>query len=206
MSSRIGLYGGTFNPIHFGHLISARSIAEQIALDRVVLIPSASPPHKGHDIAPAEHRLEMARLAVESDPLFEVSDIELTRAGPSYTFDTVTTFRQHVAAETVLFWIIGADSLPELATWSRVRQLVGIVEIVTAARPGWECPDLTALRHAIGDDAVERLLRNRVSTPQIGISATEIRDRIRAGRSIRYFTPCSVCEFIRKRDLYGPAV
>ncbi len=201
----IGLYGGSFNPIHFGHLISARSVAEQLGLSKIVLIPSASPPHKrAEDLAPAADRLEMARLAVAGDPLFEVDDLELRRTGPSYTFDTVTEYRARVGPNTRLCWLIGADSLPELATWSRIARLVEAVEIVTAARPGWRRSDdeLKALRAAIGDNAVGKLLRSCLVTPEIGISASEIRDRIRSGKSVRYLLPRAVAEYISGRRLY----
>ncbi len=204
----IGLYGGSFNPIHFGHLISARSVAEQLGLSKIVLIPSASPPHKRtEDLAPAADRLEMARLAVAGDPLFEVDDLELRRTGPSYTFDTVTEFRARVGADTRLCWLIGADSLPELATWSRIARLVEAVEIVTAARPGWRRTDdeLKPLRVAIGDNAVGKLLRSCLLTPEIGISASEIRDRISAGKSVRYLIPDEVVEYIASRRLYQAA-
>jgi len=202
----ICLYGGSFNPIHFGHLISARSVAEQLGLSKVVVIPSASPPHKQRveDLAPAADRLAMARLAVEGDPLFDVDDLELRRTGPSYTFDTVTEYRQRVGAGTQLCWLIGADSLPELATWSRIAKLVEAVEIVTAERPGWRSPaaDLSGLRSAIGSAAVEKLLSRCLTTPEIGISASEIRGRIRTGRSVRYLIPERVEAYIRSRRLY----
>lgn len=201
----IGLYGGSFNPIHFGHLISARSVAEQLGLSKIVLIPSASPPHKrAEDLAPAADRLEMARLAVAGDPLFEVDDLELRRTGPSYTFDTVTEYRARVGPNTRLCWLIGADSLPELATWSRIARLVEAVEIVTAARPGWRRSDdeLKALRAAIGDNAVGKLLRSCLVTPEIGISASEIRDRLRSGKCVRYLLPRAVAEYISDRRLY----
>jgi len=204
----IGLYGGSFNPIHFGHLISARSVAEQLGLAKIVLIPSASPPHKRtEDLAPAADRLEMARLAVASDLLFEVDDLELRRTGPSYTFDTVTEYRARVGADTRLCWLIGADSLPELATWSRIARLVEAVEIVTAARPGWHRTDdeLRALRAAIGDNAVGKLLRSCLVTPEIEISASEIRARIRTGKPVRYLVPGAVAEYIDRQRLYKTA-
>jgi nicotinate-nucleotide adenylyltransferase len=199
------LFGGSFNPIHFGHLISARSVAEQLGLDKIVLIPSAAPPHKsGQDLAPADDRLAMARLAVEGDPLFEVDDLELRRTGPSYTFDTVMEYRRRVGPLTRLCWLIGADTLPELATWSRVGKLVEAVEIVTATRPGWRQTDadLSALRAVVGQAAVAKLLSNCLTTPEIGISASEIRSRVRAGRSVRYLLPAGVEAYLRERRVY----
>lgn len=206
MTGRVGLYGGSFNPIHFGHLISARSVAEQLGLERVVLIPSASPPHKQRaDLAPATDRLDMTRIAVDGDGLFDVSDIELQRTGPSYTFDTVMEMRERLKMGPEIVWIIGADSLPELATWSRIGKLVEAAKIVTATRPGWERGrvELSALRMTIGNAAVERLLANCLETPAVGISASEIRSRARGGLSIRYLVPLAVESYIHKHGLYS---
>ena len=203
MSERIGLYGGSFDPIHFGHLIPARSIAERLALSRVVLIPSARPPHKhSGTVADVRDRLAMATLAVQGDPLFQVSDVELHREGPSYTFDTVQQFRAmlHPAAE--LFWIIGADSLPELPTWYRISELVAAVTIVTVARPGWEGGELPALTVAVGPQLAEELLENCYETPEIDISSTDIWQRVGEARSIRYLTPDAVVSYIESHQLY----
>lgn len=203
MAQRIGLYGGSFDPIHFGHLISARSLAEQLSLNRVVLIPAMLPPHKQtSELTDARHRLEMARLAVQGDPLFEVSDAELHRAGPSYTFDTVTQFRQQLGPQVELFWFIGADSLPELPSWYRVAELVKVVRIVTAARPGWTRPDPAQLNVAIGSASARQLLEDCLETPRIDISATEIRARVRSGLSIRYLVPERVASYIASQRLY----
>jgi nicotinate-nucleotide adenylyltransferase len=200
---RIGLYGGSFDPIHFGHLICAQSIAEQINLTRVVLILSPRPPHKtGRRLTDAEHRLAMARLAVEGDPLFEVSEIELHRAGPSFTIDTVGAFRAQVGTEAELFWIIGADSLPELPTWRRVSELVRAVHIVTAKRPGSRSADSAALAAAVGQAQARALLDHCIETPEIGISSTDIRKRVAIGQSIRYMVPEAVGSYIKQKSLY----
>ncbi|HPF39922.1 MAG TPA: nicotinate-nucleotide adenylyltransferase [Phycisphaerae bacterium] len=201
--ARIGLYGGTFDPIHHGHLISARSLAEQLDLERVYLIPAARPPHKPNGAMTSfEDRFEMARLAVDGDTLFEVSDIEARREGPSYTIDTVDRARVAFGASAELFWFIGGDSLPELPTWRRVRELVERVTIVTATRPGWRPPTQDHLAAAVGPEAAGRLLSNCVGTPSIGISATEIRARRATGRSVRYLTPPAVVGYIEGRRLY----
>ncbi|MCB9853639.1 MAG: nicotinate (nicotinamide) nucleotide adenylyltransferase [Phycisphaerales bacterium] len=201
--ARIGLYGGTFDPIHHGHLISARSLAEQLDLERVYLIPAARPPHKPNNVmTPVEDRLEMARRAVAGDSLFEVSDIEARRDGPSYTIDTVQRARESFGKDAELFWFIGGDSLPELPGWHRVRELVERVTIVTATRTGWRHPTASRLAEAVGDEAARRLLSNCVATPSIGISATEIRRRRSEGRSVRYLTPQVVVEYIEAHGLY----
>jgi nicotinate-nucleotide adenylyltransferase len=203
MVDRIGLYGGSFDPIHFGHLISARSIAEQIDLSRVVLVLSPRPPHKtGAQLTDAAHRLAMARLAVQGDSLFEVSDIELHRAGPSFTIDTVNAFRSQLGDAAELFWIIGADSLPELPTWRRVAELVQAAQIVTAKRPGARLPDPSTLERAVGATSAKALLDYYLDTPEIHISSTDIRRRIAAGRSIRYLLPDTVASYISAHGLY----
>ena len=204
MSQRIGLYGGSFDPIHFGHLISARSIAEQLSLERIVLIPSARPPHKrGVVLCDARHRLAMARLAVAGDPLFEVSDVEMHREGPSYTIDTVGEFRSRLGQEAELFWIIGADSLPELPTWHRIAELVARVQIVTATRPGWNPPAIESLAAVVGAVRARGLFDYCVSTPSVEISSTQIRERVATARSIRYLTPDKVTSYISANGLYG---
>jgi len=203
MTQRLGLYGGSFDPIHFGHLVSARAIAEHFNIQRIILIPAARPPHKtGPSVTPVEHRLTMARLAVEGDPLFEVSDAETLRSGPSYTIDTVDYFRVQCGPAVELFWIIGADTLPELAQWHRVAELLSRVRIVSAARPGWRTPDLANLRSKVGDDPVDRLLRDCCPTPEIDISATDIRHRVQSNRSVRYFVPDHVIAYITAHSLY----
>ncbi len=206
MSKRIGLYGGSFDPIHVGHLISARSVAEALSFSTVILIPSARPPHKeGAAMTSAEHRLAMVRLAIEGDPLFEASDVELGRAGPSYTLDTVAEFHRRFGDTAELFWIIGADSLPELPTWHRIDELVKRVTIVTAARPGSVKPAVADLADAVGEEAARALLSDRCPTPEIDISATRIRARVAAGDSVRYLTPEAVASYIQRHGLYGAA-
>lgn len=206
MSDRIGLYGGSFDPIHFGHLISARSIAEQLDLSRVILIPSLRPPHKqGGPMTDARHRLAMAKLAVEGDSLFDVSDVEFHRKGPSYTFDTVTQFRERLGPSVELYWIIGADSLPELPAWYRIAELVASARIATATRPGWTAPDVSVLERAVGPENAKMLLAHCCETPAIDISATDIRSRVASGQPIRYLTPEAVTSYIKAQNLYKQA-
>lgn len=197
------LFGGSFNPIHHGHLIVARAVAERLGVSRTVFVPSAQPPHKrGAGLASAADRLEMARLAVQGEAGFEVSDVEILRSGPSYTFLTVSDYRRALGADGPLFWIIGADTLPELHTWYRIRELVELCRIVTAARPGYEEPDLSSLAQVLSGEQVARLREGILSTPRIDISATGIRQRVREGRSIRYLVPDSVREYIQRGGLY----
>lgn len=198
------LFGGSFDPIHHGHLIVARSVAEQLGVARVVLIPSARPPHKQHvALAPAGQRLAMCRLAVAGDGLFEVSDWELGQHGLNYTLHTVRHFRGVRGPDEALYWLIGLDSLVDLPTWFRVGELADACTLVTAARPGVPCPDLSAALGAqLTAEQIERIGRHILPTPLIEISATEIRARARAGRSIRYLTPEAVANYIAARGLY----
>ena len=203
MAQRVGLYGGSFNPIHHGHLIIARAVAERLRLDRVILLPSARPPHKGdRKLLDAPHRAAMVKLAIEGEPLFEFSDFDLTREGPSYTIDTVTHFGELLGADVELHWIIGADSLSELTAWHRVHDLVDACRIITAARPGWDAIDWSPLRAILTDAQVAALQGGVLSTPQIDISSTDIRRRVREGRSIRYLVPDPVRSYIETNDLY----
>lgn len=203
MAELITLFGGSFNPIHNGHLIVARSVLETLGASKLVFIPSANPPHKmGSDLAAADDRLEMVRLAIAGETGFDLSDCELKRNGPSYTFDTVTHFRRTLGGNVQLAWLIGADSLPELASWYRISELVETCRIVTAARPGWEQPDLGVLRPRLTDEQIRRLQADILTTPRIDISATDIRRRIRDGRSIRYLVPEAVSAYIQGKSLY----
>jgi nicotinate-nucleotide adenylyltransferase len=189
-------FGGSFNPVHHGHLLCARAAAEARGFERVVLVPSALPPHKleATGLAPAADRLEMCRRAVEGDSFFEVSNIEVTRAGPSYTIDTARELRGrgwgHVS------WLIGADMVPILPKWHRPMDLLREVEFVVMSRPGWTM-DWAAL-----PEPFRHLRDHVVETPLVDISATMVRDRVRAGQSIRYLTPDAVCGYVEARGLY----
>lgn len=206
MASGIALFGGTFDPIHHGHLIAARAVLEQIGFERVVFIPAPKPPHKvGRELTDASHRLHMARLAIEGENCFDVSDVEIRRSGLSYTVLTVESFRQMVGPGVPLAWIIGRDSLPELHTWYRIGELIESCRIVTAVRPGYDAPDLRPLRQTLSPEQLDRLSRDVLATPAIDISATDIRRRVREGRSIRYLVPEAVRDHIHRHGLYAQA-
>lgn len=203
MNQRIALFGGSFNPIHAGHLIIARSVGEQLRLDRIIFLPSVSPPHKtAAALVDPGHRAAMVELAIADEPLFEFSDYDLTCHGPSYTVETVAHFREELGLDVLLHWIIGADSLAELAGWYRVRALVDSCRIVTAARPGWEHIDFDMVRTRLSEEHIASLRAGLVETPRIDISGTDIRRRVRAGRSIRYLVPESVRQYIIEHQLY----
>ncbi len=201
--ARIVLFGGSFNPIHLGHLIVSRCAAEALSVDRVILIPGASPPHKGHALlAPAADRLELCRLAVHDDPLFEVSDWETRQAGPNYTLHTVEHFRDARARGAKLYWLIGMDSLAELSSWYRVGALASLCTLVTVGRPGFRRPDYSSLTGLMSTEQIQELEEHVLDTPLIDISASDIRARVRAGLSIRYLVPDAVRAAIEARGLY----
>lgn len=187
--------GGSFNPIHYGHLRCAAAVAETCGFDRVVLIPSSQPPHKqSADLAPADDRLAMCRLVAERDPLFEVNDLELRRSGPSYTFDTVKQLQ--AAGWGRVSWMIGADMLLYLPKWYRAEELLEEVDFLVVARPGWVI-DWSGL-----PTAFQKLSQRVVEAPLVEISATDIRRRVRAGESIEKLTPPAVVQYITHRGLY----
>lgn len=199
---RLLLFGGSFDPLHHGHLIVSRHVAEQLDVDTVVLIPSPSPPHKQTQVlTPARDRLAMCRLAVAGDPQFRVSDWELTQAGPSYTLHTVKHF-QNECDGAELCWLIGMDSLLELGTWYRATELVEECRIVTAARPGFAVRDRSVLEPPFSPTQVDRLLADVVEGPHIDISARDVRARRARGASIRYLVPDAILQYIDDRDLY----
>lgn len=202
---RIGLFGGSFNPIHFGHLITAQAAAEQLGLDRLIFVPSAQPPHKPAtgQLAPAEHRLQMVRLAVEGTPLFDASDVELKRSGPSYTIDTIAEFRRELGLDVLLHLLIGADSLADLCLWHRAGELVDACRIITMARTGWPVDRvLPRLAEKLSEEQVARLAGGVLTTPIIEISATQIRHRIGAGKGVRFMLPGVVLHYIDQHGLY----
>ena len=195
--------GGSFNPVHVGHLAVARHAAEATGHGRVRLVVAGSPPHKPGDpaVIDAAHRVEMCRLAVAGDPLFLVDDREVRRAGPSYTADTAA----ELAAETGRppSWLIGADLLAGLPRWHRADELLAVpprlVRFVVMNRPGHDI-DWPAL-----PEIVRHLAANVVNVPQLHVSATHLRGRVAAGRSVRYLVPDPACDYITRHNLYATA-
>ncbi|MBN2376598.1 MAG: nicotinate-nucleotide adenylyltransferase [Sedimentisphaerales bacterium] len=203
VNNAILLFGGTFDPIHNGHLIIARAVAEQLAVEKVILIPSAVPPHKmDQQISPAADRLQMTQLAVSEDYLFEVSDCELHRSGPSYTLETVLHFRQLCGPAVQLFWLIGADTISDLPGWYKISDLLEHCTIVTAARAGCEMNDWHLLSDKLTSPQILRLKKHVLQTPLIEISATEIRRRVKNNQSIHYLVPAAVNDYIVSGGLY----
>jgi nicotinate-nucleotide adenylyltransferase len=196
----LGIAGGTFDPIHLGHLAAARAAHAALALDRVRFIPSARPPHRPDSPgASGYHRLEMVRLAVAKTPGWEVSELELAREGPSYTYDTLTTIGGEGLSPLQIFFITGADAFAEVATWYRYPEIFNLANFVVIARPGTA---LGSLRARLPEDtARDNVILLEADTPDI--SATDIRSRIARGESINGLVPPAVAAYIQKNSLYG---
>jgi nicotinate-nucleotide adenylyltransferase len=192
---RTGLFGGTFDPIHMGHLFVAETVRNDFNLDRILFIPAAIPPNKvGLTFSPPEVRMRMAALAVEENPHFHVSDLEIRRGGISYTIDTIRWLKASEAwQEDELFLLIGSDSLLDLRTWKDPEALLDEIRILVVKRPDFDV------------ESVDSAFRDRfelVQTPLIAISSTEIRERVRLRKSIRYWVPEAVEAYIHRKGLY----
>ena len=199
MKQRIGIMGGTFDPIHMGHLITAEMVRADAHLDEILFIPSARPPHKdGARAASAEDRLIMTAYAVAENPHFSVSDIELRRDGPSYTVDTIAELRENLDGAE-LFFITGADAMNDLYRWHEPKRLLQSCQFIVATRQG---APLDELLIAEKFTAEERRHIHVLMTPHLEISSSVIRTRIRAGLSVRYLVPRAVEEYIERRGLY----
>jgi len=198
VTRQVGVIGGTFDPIHFAHLVAAQEAAWALSLDQVLFIPARQPPHKlGEPVTEAHHRLAMTRLAVERNQLFSVSTIEMERAGPSYTVDTLRQLREEGSEVS---FIVGMDSLAELHTWHDPDGILELAEIVTVYRGGWEQVDLVALEARL-PTAKGRV--RVIPIPALDISSTDIRSRVARGQPIRYLVPDAVADYIAEHKLYS---
>ena len=201
---RIGILGGTFDPIHLGHLIPAAYACNHLSLDRLLLVPSASPVHRPlHLAAGAGHRLAMCRLAAAALPPFEVSDAEVARAEPSYTVVTLRHLAEAFGPGAALVLLVGEDNVHLLHTWRRLDEILELATVAVLPRPLAEPPDLGPLTAAIGQEGVAEILRRRVPGPLVPISATQIRRRVRAGLPIAGLVPASVAAYIAANGLYA---
>jgi nicotinate-nucleotide adenylyltransferase len=188
---RIGILGGSFDPIHVGHLSIAQQVGDKLRLDEVVLVPAGEPPHKeAASLAPPEDRLAMARLAIRGLARLSVSDTELRRPGPSYTLDTVRDLKARLGPDNEYFFIVGADN-----------DLLGEISFVAAARPGHR-PDFETVRQRLGDEAVLQLKRVAVDIEPCDVSSTEIRRRVATGEDITPLVRAPVAEYIARNGLY----
>lgn len=197
---KIGILGGTFDPIHVGHLLTAEEVRVEFQLDRVLFVPAGVPPHKqGQTVTPVIHRYIMTAMATYSNPYFHVSSIEMDRPGPSFTIDTIYELHCAYHKEAALYFITGADTIQEIPTWDRIEELLGICQFIAATRPGCY-PSVDNIREYFGELGARRI--HRLTTPELEISSTNIRERVKRGDSIKYLVPESVENYIRKEGLY----
>ena len=211
---RLGILGGTFDPLHLGHLRAAESVREAMNLDEIVFIPSRTPPHKMRPgIASAEDRYRMVRNALEDEPTFTVSGVEVEREGPSYTIDTLSVLaKRHAGAE--IFFITGIDSFRDIQTWRRWEELLRSYAFIVHDRPGSDLEtaydavpeQMHSLMVEVSNEPVRREGRGGIvyllRTVTLDISSTEIRNMVGAGRSIRYLVPAEVEVYIHENRLY----
>jgi nicotinate-nucleotide adenylyltransferase len=194
---RLGVMGGTFDPIHFGHLVAAEEALVQFNLDKVLFMPTGRPVRKTHrHVSSGEDRYLMSVIATASNPDFEVSRMELDRPGDTYTVDTMSALRAQHGANAELFFITGADAVREILTWKDAERFAGLCTFIAASRPGYE----SAVLDAGGRPApnVEYM-----EVPALAISSSDIRERVRTRRPIRYLLPEAVASYIYKNGLYG---
>ncbi len=197
----VGIMGGTFDPIHFGHLAAAEGAMHRLGLDRVLFMPTRVPPHKpDRRISAAEHRAEMVRLAIRDNPRFALSDLELRREGPSYTIDTVRQL-QALHPDWRLAFITGLDSLVQVHTWKEYRTLLSLVDFVAVSRPGYTTADAEAALAALGPELTRRV--HVLQTPGVAVSATELRRLAAEGYPLRYLVPDAVADYVAAHKLYA---
>ena len=202
MSRRIGVMGGTFDPIHHGHLVAAEEARWQFGLDRVVFVPAGRPWQKPVGVTPPEDRYRMTVIATASNPAFTVSRLEIDHPGPTYTVDTLRRLRAEQEDGTRLYFIIGADAILQLLTWKEPDQVLAQAEFIAATRPGF---DLDRLVSQV-PGAADRI--HRMEIPALAIAASDIRARVARGAPIQYLVPDGVARYIHKHGLYrdlGPA-
>jgi nicotinate-nucleotide adenylyltransferase len=199
---KLGIFGGSFDPIHYGHLLLAESAREQLSLDEVWFIPAAIAPHKqGRAATSAKQRVEMLELAIAGQSAFRISTIEIDRGGVSYTVDTLQTIKQE-RPEAELFLLMGADSLADLLTWREPARICELAWPVVSRRADAPEPDFSALGHLVEPARLLQMESLRLQMPIIQFSSTDLRARAAEGRSLRYRTPRAVEQYIRAQSLY----
>lgn len=207
----IGVFGGMFDPIHYGHLRSAFEMLQVLRFDEIRFMPCGDPPHRAETCANAGHRLEMVRVAVEGQAGFVVDDRELRREGPSYSIDTLLSLREEFPQRS-LGLILGMDAFLGLPRWHRWREILDVAHIIVAHRPGWRAPDIGPLGDMLTDSGTHRVddlheqTHGRIhihAVTQLEISSTEIRELVEAGRDPRFLMPDAVREVISATGCYG---
>lgn len=199
---RLGIIGGSFDPIHYGHLLLAETCREQCRLDRVWFQPAAVPPHKQAELlTAAEHRIEMVKLAIAGHEAFELSTLEIQRGGISYTVDTLAAIQEE-QPDAELFFLMGGDSLRDLPTWREPQRICELAVPVVVSRNGSPPPDFDSLADLVSPQRLEVIRQHQVAMPIIELSSTDIRCRVAADESIRYQTPRAVEKYIETHGLY----
>ncbi len=197
---KIGVLGGTFDPVHIGHLKVAEEARVSLNLSEIILVPAGQPLFKpAHPIAPAEHRLKMLQLAIAGRPHFKVSAMEIERPGPSYTVDTIAELRRKFSGEEEIFFILGWDNLAQLTEWREPSRLIKMCYLVAVPRPGCQRPDLDALEASIPGISQRVVFLDK---PHIDISASAIRELAARGLPLSHLVPEPVAEYIRQHKLY----
>ncbi len=197
---RVGVFGGTFDPIHIGHLVAAEETRVQLKLERVVFVPAGLPPHKlANHISPVEHRLAMVQLAIASNPYFTVSRVDIDRFGPCYTVETMELLRDEWGPGVELYFIMGSDSLADILTWYKPERLIRLCRLAVVKRPGYDV-DIKELDRLLPGIASRVQF---INSPLIDVASCDIRRRVREGLSIKYQVPEAVERYIYEHGLYS---
>lgn len=199
---RLGVFGGTFDPVHVGHLILAEQCREQGGLDRVLFVPAARPPHKEEEaLTPFDRRVEMLALAISGQPAFSIEEIEKGRPGPSYTVHTLLELQaKYPGADNRL--IIGSDTLTDLMNWYEPARVLELAGLLVVPRPGWPVKSAEEIREALGLEGGRPVRLESVTMPLVEISSSDVRRRLAEGRSVRYMIPRAVEAYIEDKRLY----
>ncbi len=197
----IGIMGGTFDPIHLGHLRAAEEVLEGFGLDRVVFVTSGTPPHKeARTVSASEHRHNMTGLAIKDNPRFEASRLEIDRQGPSYTLDTLRFFRETCGKDSSLYFITGLDAILGIPSWKSYRELLSLADFVAVTRPGYDVSSLEGLREVLGDPLFAKI--HTFHATLMAISSSDVRSKMKEGRSVRYLVPNDVVAYAERERLY----
>ena len=212
--SPIGIFGGTFDPIHYGHLRTALELKTMLAFETVHFVPAGNPPHRSARTADAALRLEMVRAAIRGEPGFVADDRELARAGPSYTVDTLASFRSEFSGRSLCL-MLGMDAFLSLPEWHRWRELTSLAHIVVAHRPGWEAPTSGTLGELLRERGAQGIAELAAApaglvhvqpVTQLEISSTDLRDSLRAGRDPKFLVPDAVRDIILETECYAESL
>jgi nicotinate-nucleotide adenylyltransferase len=200
---RIGVIGGTFDPIHYGHLAAAEEARVKVELEKVIFVVAGLPPHKmDEEVTSVEHRLAMVGLGIASNPYFEISRVDVDRPGPSYTVDTISILQEKSGGEAEFFFVMGLDSLLELPTWHEPQRLIGLCRLIAVSRPGFKV-DLARLEASVPGISARVEI---IDMPEMDISSTDLQRRVREGLPIKYQVPDKVERYIEEHRVYRRSV